>query len=247
MYNFLAYFSPRGIDKRDRMCYTIFITINYQYMGETSGYNPGDEKSGITFTPEEWAKREAMQAQGGNPEEDRKAAESPGAVTFGDDQKDDEKSLEEKVEEIKQIARDRAKEIEGKKRQILELVGKFLFDGEPLPDDLKRFFLDGLCPQLEVMCSGNGVFLVRNDGYFFDKTRDVADKWLKRLEGAVSVAQSADAGKWGEQLARMRNAIRSSHMLDDQFWLFPANGVIDSFGAPTFERVAGEPHLKGSK
>lgn len=173
--------------------------------------------------------------------------ESSVATASGNDQKDSKKLLEKKVEEIKQTARDRAKEIEGKKGQILELVGKFLFDGEPLPDDLKRFFLDDLCPQLEVMCSRNGVFLVRNDGYFFDKTRDVADKWLKRLQKAVSVAGSADANKWGELLAGMRNAIRSSYMMDDQFWLFPANGAVDSFGTPTFERVAGELRLKGSK
>lgn len=150
------------------------------------------------------------------------------------EQESDEKLLEKKVEELKETAKKRAEEVENIRRKIVECRGKLLVSDMRMPKE----FLDDLCLQLEVMSSRNGLFLVRNDGFYFNETVRVATKWLERVKKAVVFFESKDGEGWSKLMAGVANAIRGSFMNDQQFWGFPSNGVIDTNGVPTFEKIA---------
>lgn len=163
----------------------------------------------------------------------------PASAPHGDEQENAEKSLEKKVEELKETAKKRVEEVGKMRRQIAECTGKILASDKQMPDDVKGFFLDSLWPQLEVMSSRNGLFLVRDGGFYFNETVQVATKWLKTIEKAAALAESTNTEEWNKLMTNgMPNAIKGSFMMDEQFWGFPSNGVVDTSGAPTFEKIA---------
>lgn len=152
-----------------------------------------------------------------------------------------DKILEEKVDELKETARKRVEEVGKMRRQIAECTGRILASDKQMPDNVKEFFLDRLWPQLEVMSSRNGLFLVRDGGFYFNETVQVATKWLKTIEKAAALADSANTEEWNKFMASgMPNAIKGSLMMDTQFWGLPSNGVVDTSGVPTFEKIAKE-------
>lgn len=167
--------------------------------------------------------------------------ETLSTVSSVGEQENDEKALEKKVEELKETARKRVEEVGKLRRQIAECTGRILASDKKIPSDIKEFFLDSLWPQLEVMSSRNGLFLVRNDGLYFDETMRMATRWLKMIEKAAVLAESTNIEEWNKFMASgMPKAIKGSFMMDTQFWGFPSNGVTGTDGVPTFEKIAKE-------
>lgn len=162
--------------------------------------------------------------------------ETPAVASSVGEQENDEKALEKKVEELKETAKKRAEEVENIRRKIVECRGKLLVSDMRMPKE----FLDDLCLQLETISSQNGLFLVRDGGFYFNETVRVATKWLERIEKAVVFFESKDGEGWSKLMAGVANAIKGSFMNDQQFWGFTSNGVTGTGGVSTFEKIAKE-------